>query len=120
MQRDMGLVRQILFKMEAHPGGFAPEDFSIDTFSQEQISYHIWLLGQAELMKVVDVTSHCATAPQAVPISLTWAGHDFIDAARSDRTWLKAMEKAKTVGGSLSFAILKQLLESILKGQLGL
>jgi hypothetical protein len=30
------------------------------------------------------------------------------------------MEKAKTVGGSLSFAILKQLLESILKVQLGL
>jgi hypothetical protein len=94
MQRDMGLIRQLLFQMEAHPRGFVPASFSIDTFSQEQISYHIWLLGQAELMRVVEVTSHGATSPQAIPTALTWAGHDFIDAARSDPTWSKAMEKA--------------------------
>ena len=27
MQRDMGLIRQLLFQMEAHPRGFAPASF---------------------------------------------------------------------------------------------
>ena len=120
MQRDMGLIRQIMFKMEHHSGGFAPQGFAAEGYSTEQIAYHIWLLGQAKLMEVADVTTHGATAPQALALNLTWEGHDFVDAARNDTTWSHAMEKAKSVGGSLSFAVLKQLLESILRSQLGL
>jgi hypothetical protein len=70
-------------------------------------------------MKVIETTNYGSTGPRAIPVTLTWAGHDFIDAARSDTTWSKAMEKVKTVGGSLSFTILKQLLDLLIKAQLG-
>src|ERR1039458_7370271 len=120
MQRDYGLVRQIMFKMEANPDGFAPRGLAIEGYAEDQVAYHVWLLGQAGLMKVADVTSHGSSGPAAIPVNLTWEGHDFIDAARSDTTWSQAMEKAKTVGGSLTFAVLKQLLESLLKSHLGL
>jgi hypothetical protein len=50
MQRDMGLIRQIMFKLEAEPGGFAPQDFTIEDYPADQVSYHVYLLGQAGLL----------------------------------------------------------------------
>ena len=121
MQRDMDLIRQILFKMEDHSGGFAPHNMEIDgDYTPDQIGYHIWLLGDAGLMKVSDVTSMGSDAPQAIPINLTWEGHDFIAAARSDTIWAHAKEKAKSVGGALSLGVFKQLLDSLVKHQLGI
>jgi hypothetical protein len=56
-------------------------------------------------MKVVDVTSVGFDGPHAIPLSLTWEGHDFIAAARGDTTLGHAKEKAKSVGGTLSLAV---------------
>jgi hypothetical protein len=120
MQRDMDLIRQLLFKMENHSGGFAPKDYAVEGYTADQVGYHIWLLGQAGLMKVADVTSLASSGPVAIPVNLTWEGHDFIAAARSDTIWSHAMEKAKSMGGALSLAVFKQLLESLAKTHLGL
>lgn len=120
MQRDMNLIRQLLFRMENHPAGFAPRDYAVEGYTADQVGYHIWLLGEAGLMKVADVTSHASSGPVAMPVNLTWEGHEFIAAARSDTTWSRAMERAKSVGGALSLAVFKQLLESVAKAQLGL
>lgn len=90
MQRDMDLIRQLLFKMEDHSGAFAPHDYAVEGYTPDQIGYHIWLSGQAGLMKVIDVTNAGSSGPQAIPLNLTWDGHDFIAAARSDTTWAHA------------------------------
>jgi hypothetical protein len=117
----MDLIRQILFKMEDHLGGFAPRGVEIEgDYTEVQIGYHVWLLGGAGLMRVTDVTSLGSEAPEAIPLSLTWEGHDFIDAARNDTVWAHAKEKARSVGGSLSLAVFKQLLDSLMKHQLGI
>jgi hypothetical protein len=117
----MDLIRQLLFKMEDQSGGFAPSECEIEGgYTPTQIGYHIWLLGDAGLMNVTDVTSLGSDAPEALPVSLTWAGHDFIAAARNDTIWSHAKEKAKGVGGSLSLAVFKQLLDSLMKHQLGI
>lgn len=101
MQRDMDLIRQILFKMADGPGGFAPREMQIKgDYTQAQIGYYVWLLGDAELMKVADATSHGSEGPEAIPINLTSKGHDFIDSARNDTVWAHAKEKARSVGGS--------------------
>lgn len=121
MQRDMDLIRQILFKVEAHPEGFAPRELQIDgDYTASQIGYHVWLLGDEGLMKVADVTSHGSPGPQAIPINLTSKGHDFIDSARSDTIWSHAKAKARSVGGHLSLTMLQQLLNSLVKSQLGM
>jgi hypothetical protein len=75
MQRDMDLIRQLLFRMEHHSGGFAPQDYAVEGYTADQVGYHIWLLGQAGLMKVVDVTSQASSGPVAIPTNLTWEGH---------------------------------------------
>ena len=46
MQRDMGLIRQIMFKLEAEPGGFAPRDFTSEGYRADQVSYHVYLRRQ--------------------------------------------------------------------------
>lgn len=116
----MDLIRQLLFKMDDHSGAFAPQDYTVEGHTADEIGYHVWLLGQAGLMKVIDVTSQGSNGPQAVPLNLTWGGHDFIAAARSDTTWAHAKEKARSMGGALTFAVLKQLLESLAKTHLGI
>jgi hypothetical protein len=116
----MNLVRQILFKVDDHAGGFAPQHLEIDGFTSDQVGYHVWLLDDAGLIEAATVTAHGSSSPQAIPLHLTWEGHDFVAAARSDTAWSRAMQKAKSVGGPLTFAVLKQLLESMMKSQLGL
>ncbi|MBM3765701.1 MAG: DUF2513 domain-containing protein [Acidobacteria bacterium] len=61
----------------------------------------------------------CRT-PSAIPLRLTWEGHEFIDASRSEPVWATAMKRTGDVGGTLSLGLLKTLLDSILKSQLGL
>lgn len=102
------------------PTGFVRTMEIEGDYTQSQIGYHIWLIGDAGLMKVQDVTSMAGEGPTAIPIHLTSEGHDFIDAARNESGWSTAMEKLKNAGGALTLAVLKALLESALKKQLGI
>lgn len=107
--------------MDDHSAGFAPREFEIEGgYTASQIGYHVWLLGNAGLIKALEITPHGSDAPQAIPLNLTWEGHDSIAAVRNDMIWSHAKEKAKSVGGSLSLAVLKQLLDSLMKHQLGM
>lgn len=117
MQRDMELIRKIMFKAEAD---LDLSDLTSDGYTLQQISYHVWLLGQAGWMAVETITAMGDPWPQAVPVSLTWHGHDFIDSARNDTVWSRAIHKARSLGISLAPTILKELLDSIIKGDLHL
>ena len=120
MERSMELCRSILLKLAAHEHGRAPKDMTIEGYNEEQIGYHCYLLHQAELIHGLDVTSNGHLSPCFLPIQLTWAGHDFLDAAKTPSVWRAAMDKTFGVGLSVSTAVLKQLLESLIRDQLGL
>ncbi|MFO0828099.1 MAG: DUF2513 domain-containing protein [Phycisphaerales bacterium] len=99
MKRDLDLMRRILQACEEHPHGFAPRDLALSGCTKEQIGYHIHLLGQAGLMRVSDVTSFDNASPQALPIALTNAGHDFLDATRDPTRWERVRSVVATLGG---------------------
>lgn len=44
------------------------------------------------------------------PISLTWEGHEFLDAARNNTVWRKVLQLVKDKGASVPFEVVKQLL----------
>ena len=113
----MDLARKILFAMEASEKGLAPR-ISIDGYSPEEIGYHVWLLADGGLINATEVTHNLSRSREAIPVSLTWAGHEFIDAARSDTVWRKAKEKAQSSGVEMSFALMKQVLIAVAKAQL--
>ena len=51
---------------------------------------------------------------------LTWAGHDFLDSARDEGRWAQAKERLGASFDSVSFTVLKELLEQLARGALGL
>ena len=56
MKRDMDSIREILLAVEAHPCGFAPS-IEIHGYTQEQVGYHVFLLGEAGLAVVSNETT---------------------------------------------------------------
>lgn len=59
-------------------------------------------------------------APQGMITSLTWAGHEFAEAARDDARWKKAMGLVAEKGGSITLDVMKDLLVSLMKSTFGL
>jgi len=111
----MDLIRLVLIQVEE---GQAPEEIS--KFSEEQILYHCALTIEAGLVEGDVIHGHDGQVAGAVMLKLTWAGHDFLDAARSEGIWNKAKEKIASVGGAWTLDLLKAVLFQEAKSKLGL
>jgi hypothetical protein len=109
MKRDLELVRKILLAMEAHQHGFAPTPFTIAGYDQDVIEHHVWLMDQGGLITALDTTASQEPSPTALPQSITWDGHEFLDAVRNDKVWLKLKAEMKDKGLSLPFSLLQSL-----------
>jgi hypothetical protein len=118
MKRDMDLIRKMLLVVEKHPSGFAP-DIEIDGYTQEQIGYHATLLGEAGLAEIINQTTMGDKTPHSKVIRLTWAGHEFLDAARDNTTWNQAKDKISKIGGA-TLPIWIAVLTAYIKSQLGI
>jgi len=118
MKRDMDLIREILLAIESDVHGFAPK-IELHGYTQEQINYHAFLLGEAGLLKVADVTSMGSESPEAIIIRLTWSGHEFLDSARDNQRWNQAKDVINKIGGA-SIQIWVTLLTDLIKKNLGL
>lgn len=116
MKLDMEIVRGILLAMEAHPHGFAPPTIELDGYTQEQIGYHVMLMAQAGLVEGHSTTHHGSRSPSWAARNLTWAGHQFIEAAREESRWQKAKTQVKDKTGALSFELVKRLLYDLMSG----
>lgn len=120
MKRDIELMRKILLEIERQESGYAPIDMLIEGYTQEQIRYHAHLMMQGGLIEGIKCTNLSSTSPQAIPRSLTSAGHDFLEAARNDTVWKKAMNLVQEKGGAITVTVLSQLLSSLMKNHFSL
>jgi hypothetical protein len=77
------------------------------------------LLIDAGLARGEDV-SYGSEDPEAILQRITWAGHEFIEAARDDNRWQKAKNIVVEKGGDITLDILKALLVNLTKSTLGL
>jgi hypothetical protein len=108
MKRDMDLARQILLQIEAAPYDGKWVDLSLPGHSDEEVTYHIMLLAEAELIEAINLSSHSGISWK--PKRLTWAGHEFLEASRDESRWEKAKSIIREKGGGIVFSILKDLL----------
>lgn len=116
MKRDMDLAREILFKIEEHPDPNDIAEISIGDYSDDEISYHIKLLKQAGLIDAIDFSDSRGFEWKAK--SLTWEGHEFLEAARNLSRWESAKNIILGKGGNLTFDILKTVLTESIKSAL--
>ena len=73
--------------------------------------YHAWLLVNAGLA----VGKELPGAPTKAHLdALTWEGHEFLNAARSDSNWNKATEMVTKEAGGLPFGVLKAVLTQLI------
>ena len=115
MTRDMDLIRNILLRLE---------DKSVDLldgFDRKTICYHNYLLVDAGLAIGIDMGSDGDVVPQYSVDSLTWAGHEFLDAAREPQRWKQTKELILDKAGGASLTIwTKVLTEKILANLSGM
>ena len=76
--------------MEDHPAGSAPE-MKFEGVSDEKLGYHSYLLVDSGLATGSDVTHFGSSGPEYILNSLTSAGHDFADSARTQYIWDEVM-----------------------------
>ena len=119
MKRDMDLVRKILLAIEDNPSGFAPKDIQVEGYQQEEVAYHVYISIEAGLIDGVTSTSFHSKGPEAIATRLTWAGHDFLDAAREPRRWQEAKRLIGRIGGA-SVQVWTNVLTHLMLGSLGI
>ena len=117
MTRDMELARKILLELEACPDARGPNEFEIEGYDSERVSYHIKLLRDAGLLEATDTTTY--SGYEWFPTALTWHGHEFLDAVRNDTIWKKTTAVIKAQGGSMPFEIVKAVAIQLLRVAVG-
>jgi len=117
----MDLIRTILQKVESckDPWGLQ-ETLNIEGYDQNEISYHIKLLNDAGLLEAQDVSTMGRDGFRWWAGHLTWAGQDFLDAAKDDSLWKKAKETVIKPGASFTFDLLLAWLKSQVGTAIGL
>ena len=121
MQRDMVLIRSILLRLAEHEHGFAGDvNLQFDGTSDEHVAFHIHLLGQAGLLKTQENTDLADLSPSAIPLFITWEGYEFLDAAADPSVWSKTLAQIGPAVKTVSFSVLKLVLEHYVKQQLGI
>ena len=118
MKRNWDLIRTILFKVEEQPtmeSVVLPSQFQ--SFDEETVSYHIWLLREASLIEASCRGS--SLKRNCFAKGLTWEGHEFLDKIRSDDLWKQTASTIKTKGLELSFDSIKATSSVLMKQMIG-
>jgi len=118
MKRDMDLIRKLLLAIEAGDSGIMTKDTTVDGFTKEQIGYHAALIDEAKL--AIAYEQRGDKFPTFFILRLTWQGHEFLEAARSESIWRKAVGTLKEKGIGMGFDMLKDLLVRFGKSAVGL
>ena len=119
MKRDMELIREILLAIEASdhdPQTWIELDFP--NHDPTFVSYQVQLLAQATLIEATDLSDDAGSDWR--PQSVTWTGHEFLDAARNDTVWKKTLSTIGEKAVSVPFEVLKAALIQGCKTYLGL
>jgi hypothetical protein len=119
MKRDMDLARRILFAIENCDDPWGPQgSLEIEGHSDRMTAYHIKILAQAGLIEAQDVSEMGEDGFQWWAGSLTWEGHEFLEAARDETRWNKTKKLVSEKAGGLMFEALKFALTQGIKSQL--
>ncbi|NIP58742.1 MAG: DUF2513 domain-containing protein [Gemmatimonadetes bacterium] len=120
MERDMELVREILLVAEEAPADDRHRTIRIDGYSDALVGKHIELLRDAGYVEAELVRTETHGTVSGRVLRITWAGYEFLDAARSETVWNRARQQVGDKLGSVPVEVLKQLLVRLSVNALGL
>lgn len=91
----------------------------IRTYDDLHISHHVRLLKEAGFIHAIE-NHRLQTGVAWIPHSLTWQGHDFLNAIRDDEVWAGVRKVAADTGGDLPSQIIHSLALDAMKKKFGL
>ena len=119
MKRDFELIRQILITAEeAQDYTVRSRQFVTDELDERTVAAHFELLQEAGLADANLLRLEGRGAVQGMIERLTWDGHEFLAAVRSDTAWNKAKHLVRDKGAAFTFEVLKIAASIAAKGLL--
>ena len=118
MKRDMDLCRLILLEVESWETTLEPRPVDIPDRSRDEVDHHAYLLMEAGLVEGLTFEGQGDPIDRCWPRSLTWRGHDFLELARNDTRWAKAVARVSKIGGR-TLDLLKPVLQKLVAEELG-
>jgi len=116
MKRDMEIIRKILMQLEEAPTHDVPVQLNIEGYRPEEINYNVGIAWKGGLIELYGKPiSSLNSDTRYLPKSLTWEGHEFLDASRNENAWKRMLNTIKEKGGGLAFEIVKALLIQYVK-----
>ena len=120
MKRDLDLVRKLLLYFEEKLNDKMEECPQIDKYSNLEVRYHLLLMSEAGLLRCEKAVTKTGRVIKVYPFSLTWQGHEFLEASRNATLWNRAKRLVVKKTGGLSFEVLKSLLLQLAKEGVGI
>jgi Hypothetical protein (DUF2513) len=120
MKRDMELIRELMLAIESrNDTQYWAEDLEVSGDRDiTEIIGHLQILVDAKFIEATVASDDCGTS---IAIDrMLWNGHEFLDNARNESVWKKAMSIVTEKGGSVSAGVLMQVLASAAKQHFGL
>jgi hypothetical protein len=114
MRRNWDVIREELTRLEDLPNTDAM--LTLSSFTQEQASeysYHMELLIEAGLVEGKMLRTLGGGPVDFFARRLTWSGHEFLDAVRSDTVWHKTKKTFAAKGIEMTFDLVKTVATEI-------
>ena len=117
MERKLDLIRAILLETEQHQEPTKPVALQAPGYAPAQIAYHVRLLHEAGYVDAVDLSNMNELA--WLVKSLTWKGHEFLDATRTSTVWQQVLARLKDRNVDVPLNVIQQLAAQIGASMLG-
>lgn len=117
MKIDYDLIRTILLRLEERNLTEERNSLAIEGFDDDTVTYHVRYLYQGGLIEAENRSFQ--TGFRWIPKRMTYAGHEFLQAMRSDTVWQKAKDRVLAATGTLSIDALKLGIGKVLTDLLG-
>ena len=102
MRRDMDVVRQLLLQLEEERASL-----EVEGCSDQTVLNHLDLMEEGGLIKANVIRTDQNSVTNVLVERITWQGHDFLDAARSEEIWNHTKKIVSQKTGTISFELLK-------------
>jgi len=119
MKRSPDLLRELLLYFERKPNDHM-EVPVVEGFSKRDIDYHLVLMHEAGLIRAEAERTESGRVIRVYPFSLTWQGHELLDAARNATAWKRVKKLVLSKTGSMSVELLRAALVAYAKTSVGL
>jgi hypothetical protein len=121
LKRDMDLIRQIMLHLESFPDpDLNLTEVSLDGYADQIVLGHLILLQEAGFISMNVERFLGGEPPQIWVHRITWEGHEFLEAVRSETIWAKSTKVITSAGIGLAWPLLQAVLRAKAAEHLGI